>query len=496
MPQVFSFLAAAAGAVFLVKLIQTYLSPSKRTIPLPPGPPATWCWQNALPSIEFARTISDWVAQYGPVISVRQGSTTTIVVGRVDATAEILEQEGRFTAGRPRWVAAQEILSTNLRLLLEGDTDRFRRLRRITQTNLQPKFVQACRTILLQDAKKLIVHILNDPHNHQEHALGYAASVIIRVTYGKDAPTSSDAPEVQRIHQVIANLGEALRPGAYLVDRFPILKYLPGYGRQLNEWHCSELKLFKEQMARVEHTMATGECSPSFCRGLLEMSGEHNRDEMAYLAGSMFGAGSETTGVSIMNMILAAASHQDAQARVRDELDTIVGRDRVPSWEDAALLPQLNAFILEAARWRPVLRYGVPHRVSEDIIWKGQLIPAHATIYGCHLAISKDPVAFPNPEKFDPQRWLTDAGQLRTDIKFYPYGFGRRICPGMHLANSSQYISLAYLLWSFHIIERPDAPINVDAYSDTFVSRPAPFQVDFVLQREEKLLRAIMETDE
>lgn len=68
----------------------------------------------------------------------------------------------------------------------------------------------------------------------------------------------------------------------------------------------------------------------------------------------------------------------------------------------------------------------------------------------------------------------------------------RRVCPGMYLANDSLFITFALLLWSFRIFERPDAPIDPDAYTDTLISRPFPFEVDFVPRMDEKLLRMTM----
>ena len=103
-----------------------------------------------------------------------------------------------------------------------------------------------------------------------------------------------------------------MRPGAYLVDYIPLLKYIPGYGRELKEYHNFELTLFREQMDRVRSEMvsinpSTGLrftsgiqeancCGNSFMRTLLEHNNEHRleRDEMAYLVGGLFGAGSET----------------------------------------------------------------------------------------------------------------------------------------------------------------------------------------------------------
>jgi len=294
----------------------------------------------------------------------------------------------------------------------------------------------------------------------------------------------------------VLNFETALRPGAYLVDRIPWLKYVPGYGRQLKEFHRYELALFRDQLNRVRDDMAMNNAGPSFGKTLLEHVDNHrlSNDEMAYLAGGLFGAGSDTSASGITVMIMAAACHPDAQARVQDELNEVVGMDRVPTFGDWDMLPQLHAFMLEALRWRPVTPIGFAHRAMKDIIWKGQCIPAGATVIGCHWAISRDPVAFPDPETFNPGRWLTEDGRIRTDMHFYTFGFGRRVCPGQHVANRSLYINLALLFWSFRILQRPEAPIDLDAsgFRDVIVFNPMPFEVEFVPRVEEGRLRELM----
>ncbi|KAG2093096.1 cytochrome P450 [Suillus discolor] len=91
---------------------------------------------------------------------------------------------------------------------------------------------------------------------------------------------------------------------------------------------------------------------------------------------------------------------------------------------------------------------------------QGHCIPEGTIDYGRHWILSRDPMAFPDPEVFNPQRWLDSEGCLKDNIKFIVYGFGRRVCPGMHLANQSLYIAIAFLLWSFRIAQRPDSPID------------------------------------
>jgi cytochrome P450 len=487
-------LVAAVTALVLLSKRHRGTPASKGGVPLPPGPPARWFWQSAIPTKNTVLAIADLVNEYGPVVSLQQGSQVTIIIGRMDAATEIMEKEGGALVDRPHLIAAGDFLSKGLRLLLAPAGDQFRRLRKAAHTHLQPKAAATYQDMQTETAKGVIIDILNDPKHHMEHAQRYASSVVLRLSYGKSTPTSRNDSEVVHVYEALERFQEALRPGAYLVDQIPVLRYLPGYGKELNKYHQHELGLFREQMNRVKDEVAQNNACPSFVKSLLENVNEHrlSDDEMAFLAGSLFGAGSDTTAASITMMIMAAACHPEAQARVQEELDLVVGSDRAPTFEDSSMLPQLRAFILEAHRWRPLAPIGLAHRATKDIIWRGQCIPAGATVYGSHWAISRDPVAFPDPEKFNPQRWLDEEGQIRPDVHFFTFGFGRRVCPGQHVANRSLYINLALLLWSFRITERPEAPIDPNAFSGVVVSHADPFEADFVPRIAEERLREMM----
>ncbi|KAF9236256.1 cytochrome P450 [Melanogaster broomeanus] len=471
--------AAASVVTFLYNRYQAAPA-TKNGIPLPPGPPACWFWETAFPRSNIAQTLEDWVARYGPVISLREGSRVVIVIGRLDAATEIMEKEGGALADRPRSVALGEMVSNNMRILTMASGERFRRFRKAVHTHLQPRAAEAYEGLQCEHAMDVVLDIMRDPKHHIEHVRRFSAAVILQVV---------------RIQQNIKNLRTASRPGAYLVDIFPILKYVPGYGRVLRKYHEFELSLYRDQLARVKDAVSKNEASPSFSKKLLENTSDHclSYDEMAYLAGTQFSAGSDTTSIAITTVIMAAARHPAAQACVQEELDTVVGTGRAPTFMDSNELPQLHAFISESLRWRPVMPIGFLHRATKDIVWRGQIIPAGATVLGCHWAISRDPVAFPNPDKFDPQRWLDTNGQLRTDLRFYTYGFGRRVCPGLHVANRSIYINVALLLWSFHIAERADAPIDVDSLTETIFSCSASLEVEFIPRMEEERLRETME---
>ncbi|KAG2128831.1 cytochrome P450 [Suillus cothurnatus] len=488
-----AYYSAGIVIVVLFVLYNRISSSSRKGILLPPGPPARWFWSNALPAVNIVYTLTNLVREYGPVVSFRQGSQVIIVIGSMETATEIMEKEGASLVDRPRSIAAGEMLSNGMRITMARYGERFRRLRKAVHPHLQLKATEAYKDMQRENAMDFILDVLNDPTNHQKHAQRYAASVILRVAYGKSAPTANADPEVVRIHKVVEHFHATILPGAYLVDRMPFLRYLPGYRKQLDDWHHEELELFRHQLGRDEN-----KAGPSFTRTLLENTEDHqlSTDEMSYLAGSLFGAGSDTTAVGITATIMAAACHPLAQAKVHEELDKVIGSDRVPTFDDSNSLPQLHAFLLEALRWRPIVRIGFPHRATKDIFWRGYCIPEGATVYGCHWTLSRDPIVFPDPETFNPQRWLDSEGRLRNNnTKFITYGFGRRVCPGLYLANNSLYITLALLLWSFRIVERPGAPINTHAFSDAVIPHAAPFEIDVIPRVEVAKLRAMMSTE-
>lgn len=450
-------------------------------LPLPPGPPGHWLWGNDIPETKDYLKYHEWAQEYGPIYSLRSGRRTMIVIANNEAAVEILEKEGIHSADRPRTVAAGEMMSGNMRILLIGVGNRFRKLRKALHSHLQPKLVPTYEPLQLFNAKVLIRDILKNPEGHRKHARRYAASVILSLTYGKPSPSHPEDPDIPLINRCLVRIGRAVRPGAHIVDDLPWLKSVPFYGKQLRGYHREELALFRRQMQTTRDDIASKKAPPSFGKYLVERQHELELEdnEAAYLAGSMFGAGSETTGSAISVVIMAAACFPDAQTVVQNELDDVVGPNRLPSFGDADLLPQIEAFVLESFRWRPGSFSGFQHRSTKEIIYKGYRIPAGATLLPNNWSLARDPELFADAEKFDPRRWLNQQGQVRKDLKFPNFGFGRRICPGQYFAMNSLFINTALLLWSFRISQDPTRPIGTFDFTGGVLHSPEPFTAIF-----------------
>ncbi|KAG1754242.1 cytochrome P450 [Suillus lakei] len=448
-----------------------YLPRPRSGLPLPPSPPNSRVLGHFLPHRNAFLTVAEWIDEHGPLITVRTGIEKIVIIGRYKAAADIMEKQGASLADRPQLHAAQ-IFSGGLIVGFQHPGDRFRRMRRTLHTHLQPKVAETYQPLQMSFAKKTVLNLLHDPSNFQHHAISFAVSTIMTLSYGT-VPTSATDPDVMAVRQLTVLFRKVVRPGSYLVDSIPWLRYLPWYGRELTQAFEDHRTLFSGQMDRLtQRVQGNADVSPSFGKYLLE--NRHLYDlteiEMQFLVGAFFGAGVDTTAVAICTVLMAAASFPEEQAKVQAELDAVVGRHRVPTFTDQKSLPLLGAFISEALRWRPLGPEGFPHRTTKDVIWASALlnnllcenycIPAGTTVLGNLWAISRDPEVYPEPDAFKPRRWIDDQGCLRDDLTFFTFGFGRRVCPGLHVANRSVLINSLLVLWAFQLSLDPTKPLD------------------------------------
>ncbi|KAK0442714.1 cytochrome P450 [Desarmillaria tabescens] len=469
--------AAIIAALYLVYFARARNAGSR--LPLPPGPPGNWDI-TSLSSLTSLENLESLVEEYGPVFTLHSGSKVAVIIGRRQAAVDIMEKEGAALADRPRWTAASEIVSGGMRLLLLQSGERLRKFRKALHTHLHAKSAKDYEPLQMHYAANLVRKIAENPAKHMDYAKEYAASFVLSLAYGRTGSVDVSDSEIVAIQRSLKRVGTAVRPGAYMVDDYPSLRYLPFYHPELRSWHAEELSLYRNQVAGVKDSMDT--VQPCFSKYLLENQAKLrlNHDEVVYLAGTMFGAGSTTTASAISVVIMAAACFPHMQAWVQEELDAVVGCKRVPTFDDYVDLPRVLAFVLESYRWRPVGGSGFAHRASRDIIWRNYCIPKDAIVIGDHWSICRDPSVFANPEVFDPTRWFDENGSLRSDASLFSFGFGRRVCPGRYVADRSLFITTALLLWAFRISEDEKAPIDQRGFGGEGISiTPDAFGVCF-----------------
>ncbi|KAI0603032.1 cytochrome P450 [Biscogniauxia sp. FL1348] len=455
---------------------------------LPPGPPGglkpglrkPWLWFRELS------------AQYGDVAYLQVGPTPTVVLGSARAAWELLERRGAVHSSRPRFIVGGELLSGGLRGLMAPYGDAWRRWRRLLHAGFTARRSAAYRPVQARESAVLAHDLLADPAAFRTHLERYAASVIVTVTYGRRVEDVRTDEVVRRNAEAMERLTSVNIPGKYAVERYPALKYVPSilapWKREVLRQRRKDIELYTGLMDEVRGRRARGVLPDCFAGHLLDEQASLGMSdlEIAYAAGSPFGAGVETSAGSLASFFLACAKFGRAFApRAREELDRVVGPGRLPTFEDLPDLPYVRAVAAETLRWRPIaVLGGTPHASTADDTYRGMFIPKGSTIIAPLWSIHLNEDDFPDPHNFLPERFL-QAREYPGTHGHSAFGWGRRVCPGQHLAAASVELNVARVLWAFDVGpaqdgEGRDIDVDIFAFSDGFNSSPLPFPCSIV----------------
>ncbi|KAF6823682.1 cytochrome p450 [Colletotrichum musicola] len=480
---------------------------------LPPGPPTVPILGNAhlIPTEGFSGQLKAWAKQYGSIYSLKVGRSTMIVLNDRHAIHELFAKQGAYYNDRPH--DTQMIVSArdeNPATMREGP--KWRATRKMIATFFSPKNLDSASTLRhVQEAEvnRLMFDLLTKPEEFSTSIKRATASIASILLFGQRAP-DFDSFWAHSVYSVMEAVSKALSPGSYLpVDQFPILKLLPErwiMGRQrAKDLYVMMTGVWQDARERVDARRSAGDKRDSMLDRIID--GEIASDvPLSYsgvnnLIGGIHQAAADTTATAVLTTILFLAKHPEFQDKARVELDRVCGSTRMPVWSDFDDLPYINCIVKEGLRMRPVAPSGVPHAAKENRWYNGMLIPAGSAIFIPPSALNFDESFTPDPDSYNPDRFLKRAHMLASELStspkyeerdHYSYGAGRRMCVGIHLAERSQWRIVAQLLWAFRI--EPDIgpdgkPVEVrtgyDVYDEGFLHVPLDYKVRLVPRSEE-----------
>ncbi|EFN70317.1 Cytochrome P450 4C1 [Camponotus floridanus] len=162
-------------------------------------------------------------------------------------------------------------------------------------------------------------------------------------------------------------------------------------------------------------------------------------------------AGHETTAMGITFALLLLAEHKDIQERVRIEINTVMqengGKLTMSSLQN---LLYLDRCLKETLRLYPSV-FLISRKAAKDVKLQSYIVPAgttvHLNIYGVH----RDPNFWPNPEVFDPDRFLPEKVQKRHPYSYLPFSAGLRNCIGQRFGLLEMKTIIAPLVCNFYL---------------------------------------------
>jgi len=185
------------------------------------------------------------------------------------------------------------------------------------------------------------------------------------------------------------------------------------------------------------------------------MSDTQLRDE----AMTIFLAGHETTANALTWTWYLLSQHPEVEARMHAELDSALA-GRKPGFDDLAALPYTRMVLAESMRLYPPA-WAIGRRAINSFEARGYIIPKRSVVLMSQYITHRDPRFFPDPERFDPERWTADAQAARPKFSYFPFGGGARVCIGEQFAWMEGILLIATLAqqWKMRLI--PGHPVDI-----------------------------------
>ncbi|KAJ0024375.1 hypothetical protein Pint_08699 [Pistacia integerrima] len=462
MEKLYSYLALVFSVFFLIKLV--FVRFSRRN--LPPSP-------LALPVIghlhlikkTLHQTLEILSLQYGPILHLRFGSKSILVVSSPSAVEECFTKNDIIFANRPRSSAGDHFTYNYTAFSWAPYGHLWRSLRRFSVVEVfSSNSLQKSSTILENEIARLLRQVLkqsrSDNHKVELRILFHILTVNLTMMIVTGNPGIEDeAADLEVAKKFLLEFKEKFYPSVAvdICDFFPILRLIGYKGRveknlskvqksrdEYMQGLIDEIRLkktnssFQKKTSLIETLLSLQESEPEF----------YTDDVIKSIMVVMLVAGVDTTAITLEWTMSLLLNHPEALKKLRAEIDGNVGDGRMLNDLDLVKLPYLRCVINETLRLYPPAPLLLPHSSSESCTVGGYNIPQGTMLIVNAWAMHRDPKVWDEPTKFMPERFEAIFGG-REGFKYIPFGTGRRACPGAPMAIRTASMALGSLIRCF-----------------------------------------------
>ncbi|XP_068679780.1 cytochrome P450 1A1-like [Montipora foliosa] len=427
------------------------------------------------PHLDFTKMAKE----YGDVFSLMLGNRLVVVINGVQAIRETIIKRSIAFAGRPK-LHTFNLANPKGSSLSFGDYSPRWNLTRKISVGAIHNFVKNEDTLeekLLHESKRL-VHCFKKQKGKAVDALitlkCATANIILNALFGVER--SYDDEGLLKILHLAENHRKAVHGNGH-VDFLPLLKYLPNtalknlvltmkvvlqevfqmYEKNKETYQDGQVRNIADSFINVvekesqnqDENLRDEKESPSMTALLKD-------DQIVSVLADLFGAGFETSSTELYWSLAYLITYPNIQRDLQEELDRVIGRERLPTLQDIPSLPLLQAAVYELLRVSCIVPLAVPRTTTSEIRIRDFIILKDTMVFVNLWSVHHDAQAWKDPHVFNPRRFLDSQGHL-IDPKllggFLPFSGGRRKCPGEALAKKIVCVFLAVLLHSFRFTQ-------------------------------------------
>jgi cytochrome P450 len=394
--------------------------------------------------------------EHGDMVYWRGGPIEFVFVNHPDLVKEILvTRQQKFIKSRGLQ-RAKRFVGEGL-LTIEGDAHR--RQRRLVQPAFHKERVASYGAAMVEYAERTRERWRDGERLDVSHEMmRLTLSIVGRTLFG--AEVEGDADEIDEAFTLIMHqFNRMLMPFSEYLDRLP----LP-MNRKLER---AAARLDATIFRMIAERRASGEDRGDLLSMLL-----HARDEEGDGAGmndtqlrdeamTLFLAGHETTANALTWAWYLLSQNPEVEARLHAEIDEVLG-GRLPAVADLPRLRYTEAVFAEAMRLYPPA-WAIGRQALEAFPLGDFVVPAKAMVLMSQWVMHRDARFWPEPERFEPERWTPEAKASRPKFAYFPFGGGARVCIGEPFAWMEGVLLLATIAARWRLRLAPDARVAPQA---------------------------------